>query len=114
MENYHEIEIIFNTRKGFTYRCKNCEYIQIELGNFIFASDPDSFYLFKCFIDSVDLNDEGIYQKHLNRKIVFEPFLNRGFYCFSKEEILELKELLNGTIAMLEIDMFLGKKFLKQ
>lgn len=70
--------------------------------------------MFKCFIDNIDLNDEGIYQAHLKRKIVFEPFPNSGFYCFSKEEVLELKELLSGTMAMLEIDMFLGKNFLKQ
>lgn len=106
-------QTLYSSRYGFVYRCNQCEYLQIEFGNFIIGYTIEAFQLFTDLVNSVDLQDEYLYHDHLTRKIVIQPVCSPGYYCFSGEEIMDLRDLLNGAIAMLELDDFLVRNLLK-
>jgi hypothetical protein len=107
-------ETLYSSRYGCVYKCGRCEHLQVEFGNLVVGYTLESFRLFSHLIDSIDLEDENLYHGHLSRKIVLQPVHSSGYYCFSRDEVLDLQDLLQGTLTMLGIDDFLTQHALKR
>jgi hypothetical protein len=100
-------EMLYSSQYGTVYQCRQCAHLQIEFGNLIIGYTPEAFRLFSGLISHIDLEDEDLYHAHLHRPIVVQPVCSTGYYCFSRQEIRDLRELLTGALTMLDLDHYL-------
>jgi hypothetical protein len=105
MEKQQQAETINKSRYGFVYRWRRGIMLQIEFGNMLLNYDTDNFRLFARLVQHIDTEtDEDIFYTHTRRPFLIYPLGSCAqTYCFSRDEIMDLKVLLNGAISMLDL-----------
>lgn len=99
--------VIAETENGCVLRhtepASGSELLQVEFGNIFLKFEPNSFTVFKSFIDAVDVERwEAVNQgKPYHRKIFVELKPSGVMLAFRRDEIAELRALLSGAEAML-------------
>lgn len=107
------VEEVFKTAVGAVYQCsrKNCYWLEFQDSTTSFS--VSDFLLFKKRIDSIDI------EKMLNdssRSSDFEivmPFRTERCFILSVEDILNLREILDGAKFMIELNCQI-KSFLRR
>ncbi|PQJ35311.1 hypothetical protein BSZ35_12500 [Salinibacter sp. 10B] len=94
--------LIFQTENGKVLRCACCDRIEVVFGNIAVAEEP---FLFKRFRQAVKQIDVEAQQSRIDaeRPILLSVDGDRFAFRFTREEALELEELLDGAAAMLEL-----------
>lgn len=98
----HKTEILSKTLRGYTLWCQCCHDIQIGFGNMLVTHSKKKFYGFKKFIDGIDA-DSIFFDSPLNKPIYFNKDGFSFGYCLSKDELIELKELLEDTVMVIKL-----------
>tara|TARA_B110000046_G_C12961534_1_gene384792 strand:- start:529 stop:861 length:333 start_codon:yes stop_codon:yes gene_type:complete len=98
----HKTEIIHQTKRGYVLSCICCRDFQIGFGNMLLVYKMEEFEGFKTYIDSINPNNVH-FKSPIGRHIYIKmEDMNFG-YCISKEELIELKELLNISEGILQL-----------
>lgn len=98
------IEEVFKTANGAFYQCsrKNCFWLEFMNGTTSFT--VSDFFAFKKRIDSIDIVQM---LKDTSRRSDFEivmPFRSERCFILSVQDVLNLKEILDGAKFMLELN----------
>lgn len=106
----HQWEILYKTKAGRTYAHREGEHIQVEFGNVQLTLDSQAgLLMLREFVRATDLNDPTLYQPYMRRKLVLEVRGNSACYCFTPREFEEFRELLEGTLAMQELQAVIDR-----
>lgn len=104
-EEYIPIEELFATQNGCTYTDERTENVVVEFGNMVLSlQNPYGLTMLNEFLSATDLLDVNLYQPHMRKKLVLQMADSDACYCFSINEFLELKQLMEGTFEMLELN----------
>jgi hypothetical protein len=100
--------LIFQTPNGKVLRCECCGRIEVVFGNLGVAEEPDLFVRFRSLVKQLDV-DAQARQHDDERPIFLSVDGDRFTFRFTREEVYELEELLDGAAAMLELDEILDE-----
>ncbi|KAA3599336.1 MAG: hypothetical protein DWQ06_10505 [Calditrichaeota bacterium] len=94
---------IKNSTNGCVSINPKCQTVNLEFGNFFLKFKPEAFTKFKSFIQEMNVEkfEKSELNKNKNRKILVS--LSGVTLAFHKEEIDELKSLLNRAELSLKI-----------
>lgn len=97
--------MVYQTEHGNVISNAGCAVIQVEFGNLFLRFDHNGFEAFKQSIDSIDWkrSEAGNEKKPYHRKIFVALQPSGITMAFHREEIEELKTLLNGAAGILTI-----------
>lgn len=95
---------IINSQNGCVFFNPKRQTVNLEFGNFFLKFKPDAFTKFKSLIQEMDVEkfEKSELNKNKNRKILVSLCESGVTLAFHKEEINELKSLLNKA------ELFLG------
>ncbi len=96
-------ELIFNTDNGTVYKIAERDLYQVEYGNAILMFSEKTLKPFKEFVCTADKAKLDELTIGPSNKVVIYPNEFPGGYGFTREEFMELKELLHGASAMLSM-----------
>ena len=94
-------ELIFNTEKGAVYKIKERDLYQVEFGNAILMFSAATFKPFKEFVCTADEEKLNELTTGPPNKVVLYPNEFPGGYGFTRNEFMELKDLLHGASSLL-------------
>jgi len=95
--------LLHKTENGSVIKCSCCKNLQIAFGNMILKLNYDQFLSFLECIDEVNLVETP--QARLpNQKNYLIKMPNNIAFAFSREELKELKELLEWSQASLKVN----------
>lgn len=104
-QEYIPIEEVFATQNGCTYTDERTDNIVLEFGNMVMSlQNPYGLLMLNEFLTATDLMDINLYQPHMRKKLILQMAGTETCYCFTVNEFLELKKLLDGTFEMLELN----------
>jgi hypothetical protein len=94
---------VYQTSRGNVMSNSGCAVIQVEFGNLFLRFDLKGFEVFKQSIDSIDWrrSEAGNEKKPYHRKIFVALQPSGITMAFHREEIEELKKLLDGASVAL-------------
>ena len=95
--------ILHQTQNGYVLKCNCCNEIQIAFGNIILKNDYEQFITFKQCIDNVEINRTCDCQLPNNKQFVLKLPCDMAI-GFTKDEIIELRQLLAEAEATLSIN----------
>jgi hypothetical protein len=97
---------LFQTRNGYVLWCDCCGRLQLVFGNAVLTQDIRGIELFRRLVDCLDLATPSFV---LPTGRGYAVTLNdvRQAFAFTHDEVLELRELLAGTFAMLNLKRLL-------
>jgi len=109
-EEYIPIEEVFATQNGRTYTDERTESVVLEFGNMVLSlHNPCGLAMLNEFLLATDLTDVNLYQPHMRKKLVLQMAGSDACYCFTVSEFLELKQVMQGTLEMLELNEIIKK-----
>ena len=94
--------LIFRTPNGKVLRCTCCGRLEVVFGNIALAEDPPLFERLRQIVASLDV-DVQTSRIDSERPILLSVDGEKLAFRFTREEAIELQELLNGAAAMLEL-----------
>jgi hypothetical protein len=100
--------VIFRTPNGKVLRCACCERLEVAFGNIAVADDPPLFERFRQIVKQLDL-DAMESRIDSERPILLPVDGEKVTFRFTREEAVELQELLDGAAAMLELGEMLDE-----
>ena len=104
--NNHKNSILHQTENGSVLKCTCCKNLQVSFGNMVMKLSYDQFLSFMECIDKVNLNKTP--NAHLpNEKEYLIRLPNDISFAFTREEMIELKELLEWSQATLKVNNLL-------
>ncbi len=97
--------MVYQTSHGNVISNADCGVIQVEFGNLFLRFDFKGFEAFKQSIDSIDWkrSEAGNEKKPYHRKIFVALQPSGITMAFHREEIEELKKLLDGASVALTV-----------
>lgn len=96
---------IKNSQNGCVSVSPKCQTVNLEFGNFFLKFKPEAFSKFKSFIQEMNIErfENSKLNKNKNRKILVNLPSSGVTLAFHKEEIDELKSLLQKAEFSLKI-----------
>jgi hypothetical protein len=101
--------LIFQTEHGKVLRCACCDRIEVVFGNFAVAEEPFLFQRFRRAVKQMDV-DAPAGDPDEERPLLLSVDGDRFALRFTRAEVLELEELLDGAAAMLELGEILDEE----
>ena len=101
--------LIFQTENGKVLRCACCDRIEVVFGNISVTEEPFLFKRFRHAVKQIDAEEQAD-RRDDERPILLSVDGDRFAFRFTREEALELEELLDGAAAMLELDEMLDEE----
>ncbi|MEM6785821.1 MAG: hypothetical protein AAF624_19035 [Bacteroidota bacterium] len=94
---------LFETENGVVFRCVSCPYYHVAFGPVILANDPHGLRTLSRLLDRLEPQEDPRF--HLGDRCfhLHTPSGDVGL-VFSPDEIEELRDLVRGAVAMLELD----------
>lgn len=98
------VEEVFKTEIGAVYQCsrKNCYWLEFQ--NTTTAFSVSDFRLFKKRIDSIDIEQMLCDSSRSSDFEIVMPFRTDRCFILSVEDILNLREILDGAKFMIELN----------
>lgn len=98
------VEEVFKTEIGAVYQCsrKNCYWLEFQ--NTTTAFSVSDFRLFKNRIDSIDIEQMLCDTSRSSDFEIVMPFRTDRCFILSVEDILNLREILDGAKFMIELN----------
>ena len=104
--NNHKDSILHKTENGSVIKCSCCKNIQVAFGNMILKLNYDQFLSLMECMDDVDLQKPpNIFLPNNKEYLIRLP--NNISFGFTREEIIELQELLEWSQATLKVNNLL-------
>lgn len=103
-----ELNMVFNTSNTSMSQCDRTEQFIINLFSQELRLSVCELIAFKKKIKNIDVT-ALFHEEHAGVEIVPLPHCDR-FFVFSIREILELRDLLEGSFAMLELNSLLKNR----
>jgi len=105
MYSDHKHSVLSETDNGSVMRCTCCRHFQLSYGNIILKLEYESFISFMECINKVDLDKPNESRSMLpNGKHFLIKLPNNIAFGFTREEIMELRELLDYSQATLKVN----------
>ena len=104
--NNHKNSILHQTENGCVLKCTCCKKLQLSFGNMVMKINHEQFLSFMECIEKVDL-DKTPNALLPNEKEYLIRLPNNISFAFTREEIKELKELLEWSQATLKVNNLL-------
>ena len=98
-----QLEVLYRIDRGYVARCQ-CGNYHVEYGNMLIQLPSKRFKAFMEFVHLLKKEEMPKYLMPITKKLVIQPTGRHGSYAFSIEEFAELKELIEGTKAILAIE----------
>lgn len=105
----NDSSLIFQTEHGKVLRCACCNRIEVVFGNISVAEEPFLFKRFRHAVKQLDV-DAPAGDPDDDRPILLSVDGDRFALRFTRDEALELEELLDGAAAMLELGEILDEE----
>jgi len=102
---FDDPSIIFETERGKVLRCACCERLEVQFGNVALAEDPDVFRRFCRIVAGLDLRTYA--HASSERPVVLPIDGDKLNFRFTLDEANELKDLVDGAVATLELESLL-------
>ena len=98
------VEEVFKTGFGAVYQCsrKNCYWLEFQ--NTTTSFSVSDFFLFKKRIDSIDIEKMLCDSSRTSDFEMVMPFRTERCFILSVEDILNLREILDGSKFMIELN----------
>ncbi|MEM8599397.1 MAG: DUF6686 family protein [Bacteroidota bacterium] len=103
MDRSGVFDSLYETENGIVFRCASCPYYHVAFGPVILANDPHGLRMLRELLDRLQPQEDPRF--HLGDRCyhLHTPSGDVGL-VFSHDEIEELRELIHGAVAMLELD----------
>jgi hypothetical protein len=99
----HPLEPLFQTENGFVFRCKHCKWLNICFGPVILALSESRLAQFRTLVASLEPSEDT--RHDLNGRRFHLSMSDRSMgLALTEEEVTEILELLDGALAMVELD----------
>ena len=102
---FNDPSVLFRTKRGTVFRCACCNRLEVQFGNIALAEDPPIFRRFCDVVEALDLGAAG--RPDCERPVILPLDGDKLNFRFTRDEAAELKELVRGARAMLELDHIL-------
>ncbi|MCA5003658.1 DUF6686 family protein [Sphingobacterium bovistauri] len=98
------VEEVFQTELGAVYQCsrKNCYWLEFQETTTSFS--VSDFLLFKKRVDSIDIEKMLCDSSRTADFEILMPFRTERCFILSVEDILNLREILDGAKFMIELN----------
>ena len=105
-----ELVEVFRTEHGCVYQCdsKNCFFVEFQ--NTITEFKPLSFFYLKTQLDKIDLHKMVDDPSSASDIEILAPVCTDRFYILTLTDVLNFKELLSGSKAMMELNSILNER----
>lgn len=104
---FDDPSLIFQTEHGAVLRCACCDRLEVQFGNIALAEEPSVFHHFCDVVQAMDLCTPA--QPASARPVILPVDGDKLNFRFTRAEAAELKELVRGAQAMLELDDILDE-----
>ena len=102
----HPLEPLYRTDRGIVYQCHRCGWTNLVFGPLILAQDLSGFFELKRLLEN--LEPTGPPERPAEARCYHVRTANRQIgFAFTQDEIDELRELVRGTAAMLNLSTLL-------
>ena len=108
--NKNQLEQLYNTDFGAVYQCnsKNCYWL--ELGGEWHPLNVSDFLFFKREIDSIDIVSMLNNPSRTADVVILHSYRAKRCFVFSALEILHVKELLDATRFIIELNSLIKER----
>lgn len=102
MKQTEDLILLSESNEAYIAKCKCCSKINVIYKNIALKLSLEEFYFFKHYFDQI--NPEYYFLESYTGKNIFvnSPIRNIVF-CFSSEEVEELKKILNEAAVMMQV-----------
>lgn len=101
MEHFDDLIILTEKEEAYIGLCRCCHTINFVYRNIAIQFTDEEFAYFKAYFDQLNTEDY-LLQSRIGKNIFMASPTKNIVYCFSKEEIELLKDLMNEAVLMLE------------
>jgi len=110
MHSQHNSSLLHETENGSIIKCSCCQNLQVIFGNMVLRLEYEQFLTFMECIDQIDL-DKPNHSSLPNDKTFMVKLPNNIAFAFSRDEMAELKELLEWSQASMKVNDLLESEF---
>ena len=96
--------VVFETEHGCTVRCGCCgAHLHLLFRNALMVVDCAQFGQFRASLASFDAQD-AVVNTPMGLRVILRASSSASAYLFTSDEFAELRQLVDGTGLMLELD----------
>ncbi|MEM1117879.1 MAG: DUF6686 family protein [Bacteroidota bacterium] len=106
MDCHHHLDGLYETEHGAVYRCRQCDWFNVFFGPIILSNSRAGFDQLHALIDSLEPELDPAHHA-FGRRYHLHTANHQFGLAFTQAEIDELRELLDGAVAMDELDRLL-------
>lgn len=107
MNTLDELTILSERPEAYVGICKCCSTINFVYKNIAIKFKEDEFNYFKTYFDRLK-TEEFIFESRTGKNIFMSSPAHNIVFCFGKDEVAEMKALMQEASALLEIYKILG------
>jgi len=105
----NDSSLIFRTENRKVLRCACCNRIEVVFGNIAVAHEPALFRRFRRAVKKLNTDAEKC-RIDSERPVLLSVDGDQLAFRFTREEVRELEELLDGAAATFELDEILDEE----
>jgi hypothetical protein len=107
MDHFDDLIILSERKEAYIGLCRCCHTINFVYRNLAIQFTDEEFIYFKSYFDRLN-TDDYIFESRIGKNVFMASPTKNIVYCFSKEEIELLKDLMNEASLMIEVYVILS------
>lgn len=110
MEGSPQLKAIFSTKNGCVYQSDRKRCFFIDFGGYTTEFKFPCFVAFKRLVDRIDLDAMALNPSKSSDVEIISPCGSERCYVLTLTQLIELRELLEGTRVMLQLNSIIHER----